>query len=123
MIDGSGSIATERLATLAFAQLDRLEARAAALLDVNRPLVHAFLRGRPEIEVVLPRSSTVVFPRIRGVGDTSAFAERLLADRGTAIVPGRFFEAPAHFRLGFGGPSEIVRAGLEQLGTMLDSAG
>ena len=48
-------------------------------------------------------------------GDTSAFAERLLAEHGTAIVPGKFFEAPAHFRLGFGGPSEVVRAGLEQL--------
>ncbi len=123
VIDGSGSIATERLATLAFAQLDRLEARAATLLAVNRPLVHEFLRGRPEIEVVLPRSSTVVFPRIRGVQDTSAFAERLFADRGTAIVPGRFFEAPAHFRLGFGGPSEVVRTGLEQLGAALDGLG
>jgi aspartate/methionine/tyrosine aminotransferase len=120
VIDGSGSIATERLATLAFAQLDRLEARTAALLGANRPLVHHFLRGRPEIDVVLPRNSTVVFPRIRAVHDTSAFAERLLADRGTAIVPGRFFEAPAHFRLGFGGPTEAVRGGLAQLGAALD---
>jgi len=122
VIDGSGSIATERLATLAFAQLGRLEARAAALLGVNRPLVHAFLRGRPEIDVVLPRNSTVVFPRLRSVRDTSKFAERLLADYGTAIVPGRFFEAPAHFRLGFGGPTEIVRAGLEHIGRALDTA-
>jgi aspartate/methionine/tyrosine aminotransferase len=122
VIDGSGSIATERLATLAFAQLDRLEARAAALLGVNRPLVHAFLRGRPDIDVVLPRNSTVVFPRLRGVRDTSVFAERLLADHGTAIVPGRFFEAPAHFRLGFGGTTDVVRAGLVHLGMALDRA-
>jgi len=120
VIDGSGSIAAERLGTLAFAQLGRLEARTAALLAVNRPLVHEFLRARPELEVVLPRNSTVVFPRIRGVDDTSAFAEHLLADRGTAIVPGRFFEAPAHFRLGFGGPTDVVRAGLEHLGAALD---
>jgi aspartate/methionine/tyrosine aminotransferase len=121
VIDGSGSIATERLATLAFAQLDRLEVRTTALLGVNRPLVHEFLRGRRELEVVLPRNSTVVFPRIRGVRDTGAFAERLLAERGTAIVPGRFFEAPAHFRLGFGGPGEVVEAGLAQLGAALDA--
>jgi aspartate/methionine/tyrosine aminotransferase len=120
VIDGSGSIATERLATLAFAQLNRLEARATALLDVNRPLVHDFLRGRAELDAVLPRNSTVVFPRLRAVHDTTAFAERLLADRDTAIVPGRFFEAPAHFRLGFGGPSEVVRAGLAHLGAALD---
>jgi aspartate/methionine/tyrosine aminotransferase len=120
VIDGSGSIAAERLATLAFAQLDRLEARAGALLDVNRPLVHHFLRGRPEIDVVLPRNSTVVFPRLRDRPDSSSFAERLLADRRTAIVPGHFFEAPAHFRLGFGGPTEIVRAGLAHLAAALD---
>jgi aspartate/methionine/tyrosine aminotransferase len=120
VIDGSGSIATERLATLAFAQLDRLEDRTTALLEVNRPLVHEFLRRRPEIEVVLPRNSTVVFPRIRGVRDTSAFAERLLTDHGTAVVPGRFFEAPAHFRLGFGGPTELVRGGLARIGAALD---
>jgi hypothetical protein len=121
VIDGSGSIAAERLATLAFSQLDRLEARGAALLATNLPLVHAFLSGRAEIEVLLPHSSTVVFPRIRGVHDASTFAERLLAERGTAIVPGRFFEAPSHFRLGFGGPSEVVRAGLAQLGAALDA--
>ena len=120
VIDGSGSIATERLATLAFAQLDRLQARAGEILGVNRPLVHEFLRGRPEIDVVLPRNSTVVFPRIRGVSDTSTFAQRLLADRGTAIVPGRFFEAPAHFRLGFGGPTDVVRAGLSHLEAALN---
>ena len=123
VIDGSGSVAAERLATLAFAQLDRLASRAAALLAVNRPIVHEFLRGRPDLEVVVPRNSTVVFPRIRGVQDTSAFAERLLAERATAVVPGRFFESPAHFRLGFGGPTETVRAGLAQLTAALNALG
>ena len=56
VIDGSGPIAAERLATLAFAQLDRLEARGAALLAINRPLVHEFLRGRAEIEVLAART-------------------------------------------------------------------
>ena len=37
VIDGSGSIAAERLATLAFAQLDRLEARTATTLSRQSP--------------------------------------------------------------------------------------
>ena len=61
-----------------------------------------------------------MFPRIRGVQDTSAFAERLLREHGTAVVPGRFFEAPAHFRLGFGGPTPLVKEGLNRLGAALD---
>jgi aspartate/methionine/tyrosine aminotransferase len=120
VIDGSGSIATERLATLAFAQLDRLEVRALALLETNRTLAHDFLRRRTSLDVVLPRRSTIVFPRLRHVRDTTAFAERLFVEHGTAIVPGRFFDAPEHFRLGFGGPTHVVEEGLKRIGIVLD---
>jgi len=121
VIDGNGSIVAERLATLAFAQLDRLAGRAAALLSANTALAREFFAARPELEVVLPQRGTVAFPRIRGVADTSVFAERLMTERETAIVPGRFFEAPAHFRLGFGGPTEIVREGLARVVAALDA--
>ena len=120
VIDGTGSIVAERLATLAFSQLDRLIARSAALLAVNGPLVREFLHTRPEIEVVEPRGGTVVFPRLRDVADSSRFAERLLRERETAIVPGRFFEAPAHFRVGFGGETDALRGGLDALDAALD---
>ena len=123
VIDGTGSIAAERLAVLAFAQLQRLAARAASLVETNAGLVRTFLRGRRDLEVVLPRVSTVLFPRLKGVDDTSAFADRLLTERGTAIVPGRFFEAPGHFRLGFGTSPDVVRGGLEQLSAALDERG
>ena len=123
VIDGSGSVAAEQLATLAFAQLDKLEARKAAILSRNRPLVHDFIRNRPDLEACCPRNSTVVFPRIRGLDDTTAFAERLLTERGTAVVPGRYFDAPAHVRLGFGGPTAALQAGLERLGAALDALG
>ena len=69
----------------------------------------------------MPANSTVVFPRIRGLKDTSEFVERLLNERGTAIVPGRYFDLPAHIRLGFGGPTAALQAGLERLGAALDA--
>jgi aspartate/methionine/tyrosine aminotransferase len=119
VIDGTGSIVAERIATLAFAQMPRLAARAAALIAANTSLVRACLDGQDRLELVRPRLSTVLFPRLRGVSDTSAFAERLLDERQTAVVPGRFFEAPAHFRIGLGTRSEVVRGGLEQLAAAL----
>jgi len=119
VVDGSGSIVTERLGTLAFEHLDRLIARTTALLDVNRPIARRFLESRPELEWV-DGGGTVVFPRVRGVPDTSVLADRLFAERDTAIVPGRFFEAPAHFRLGFGGPSGDLTGGLDALAAALD---
>ena len=61
-----------------------------------------------------------MFPRVKGIVDTMEFAERLLSVRDTAVVPGRFFQAPAHIRVGFGGPTDTLRAGLDALGRALD---
>jgi hypothetical protein len=41
----------------------------------------------------------------------------------TSVVPGKFFEMPRHFRLGIGGETEELRAGLERLGAALDEFG
>jgi aspartate/methionine/tyrosine aminotransferase len=120
VIDGTGSIVAERLATLAFAQLPRLAARAHELLVENGALVRAFLDSRDDIDAVVPSISTVIFPRLLGETDTTAFADRLLSERATAVVPGRFFEAAGHFRLGLGTATTTLRGGLEQLGHALD---
>jgi aspartate/methionine/tyrosine aminotransferase len=38
----------------------------------------------------------------------------------TSVVPGRFFEMPEHFRLGFAGDTNVLESGLERLGAALD---
>jgi len=119
VVDGTGSIVAERLATLAFQQLDRLRDRARAVLTRNKAVADAFLQARDDLEWV-PSAGTIVFPRIKGVDDAGPFVERLMEERRTAVGPGRFFEAPAHFRVGYGGDSEKIRAGLERLGAALD---
>jgi hypothetical protein len=118
IVDGTGSIVAERLGRLAFDHLDRLTTRARGILATNAALVKAFLASRPELEWIAPLG-TVVFPRIKGMADATAFADRLMRERQTAVVPGRFFEAPAHFRLGFGGDTAALQGGLEQLGDAL----
>jgi aspartate/methionine/tyrosine aminotransferase len=121
VMDGAGSIVTARLATLAFSQIDRLSSRARAILHANQPLVREFLQSRAELEWVQSDGATVVFPRIRGIDDATRFAERLLAERETAVVPGRFFDAPAHFRLGFGGSTDVLVDGLAALSAALEA--
>ena len=96
-------------------------ARTRQLLDANGAVMNAFLQSRRDLEYVPPEGGTVAFPRIRGVNDTRAFAERLHADRDTAIVPGRFFDAPAHFRVGFSGAPDALEEGLSRLGQALDA--
>ena len=48
------------------------------------------------------------------------FVERLMQERRTAVGPGRFFDAPAHFRLGYGGDADKIRGGLDRLTAALD---
>ena len=103
IVDGSGPFPTERLSVLAFSMLGRLAARAKGILTVNGRVVREFLASRSDLEAVLPQAGTVVFPSIRGVADAGPFVERLARDFETDVVPGHFFQAPAHFRIAFGG--------------------
>ena len=119
VVDGSGSIVAERLATLAFQQLDALTTRARAILARNKTFADRFLQSRKDLEWV-PSAGTIVFPRIRGVADAGVFVDRLMRERQTALGPGAFFDAPAHFRLGYGGSTEQIRSGLERVAAALD---
>ena len=120
VVDGTGSIVAERLAVLAFEHLDTLYLRARAILAHNKALADAFLQSRRELEWV-PSSGTIVFPRIKGMSDAGPFVDRLMREHRTALGPGAFFEAPAHFRLGYGGDTDRIREGLSRVGAALDS--
>ncbi len=120
IVDGSGPFPAERLSVLALAQIDRLAARARSILEPNFRTIGDFLSSRAELECMLPAGGTVVFPRLKGVDDASAFVERLARDFETGIVPGAFFQAPAHVRIGFGGRSDVLAEGLARIGRALD---
>jgi len=120
VVDGTGSIVAERLATLAFEHLETLRGRAVRIMARNKEIADAFLQSRRDLEWA-PSAGTIVFPRIRGVEDATPFVERLMRERRTAVGPGVFFEAPAHFRLGYGGNTETIRAGLAHLAAALDA--
>src|ERR1051325_869943 len=109
----------ERLSLVALGQLPEIAERAKRRLDKHRELLNQFLDSRADLESVRPSSGSIMFPRVR-----EASCERLcslLRDKyETSVVPGRFFEQPAHFRIGMGGDSETFVEGLDRLGRALD---
>lgn len=114
-----GSVPSDSLAVAAFRQLQRLEARTRAILDPNVRMIHEFLRDHEDLlECVVPPRAMKVFPRLRKEEDSQALHDRLRA-LATSIVPGRFFELPRHFRLGFAVLPEDVREGLRRLSQVL----
>ena len=60
-----------------------------------------------------------MFPRVRG--ESAAELIALLRQKyETSVVPGSFFEMPAHFRIGLGGETETLLEGLDRFGRALD---
>lgn len=115
IVDGSGAFPPEQLAVRAFARLDELRVRARTILSRNLALVEGALASHPRIEWLRPAAGTTAFPRIKGVDDTSALVERLIADYDTVAVPGHYFQAPQHIRISFGGEEAMLVEALSRL--------
>jgi len=112
----------ERLSVVAMQQLEEIGARAKQLFDRNRQLLNEFLDTREDLEAVRPEFGTVMFPRVRG-GSSEELCRVLREKYETTVVPGRFFEMPAHFRIGIAGETSTLQEGLERLGKALDEFG
>lgn len=118
VVDVSGPLPAERLAALAFAQLDRLAQRARAIVEANRSVLRDRLLGHPALATP-PPAATLAFPRFRDGRDAAPFVRELFERDGVAVVPGDFFGMPSHFRVSSGGSPEAFREGMEALSRRL----
>lgn len=111
--------AGERLSVVALQQLPAIAARAQTRLDKHRQLLNHFLDDRDDLEAVRPPFGSIMFPRVKHAS-SDRVCDLLREKYETSVVPGSFFEMPAHFRLGMGGDSETFVEGLDRLGRALD---
>jgi capreomycidine synthase len=106
---------------------ERVVERVDRLLDVrlsqarhNRRLVADWAaEHRDEVELTLPRGGVTAFPRLAGIGDVTGLCHALARERRVLLVPGECFGYPDRVRLGFGGPTDRLQAGLEHLTDLL----
>lgn len=109
----------ERLACIAFAHLDEVAGDTPALLRRNRAAFNAFLAGCADLACAPAEHGITAFPRWSG-GDTERLDALLRERYDTAVVAGRWFEMPDHFRLGFALPEKDFDEALSRLGAALD---
>lgn len=100
--------------------LAALKQRATEVSTTQLPIVEAWIAARDDVQWHRPDVGVVGFLRLP-MADTQPFVERLLAERDTLVVPGAFFGAPDHVRLGFGGDRATLEQGLTHLGSALDA--
>lgn len=112
----------ERVSVVAFRHLDCLRDRARALLAVNRRALDAFYDARDDLDAPRFAWGTTSFPRVRA-GGVDRLCELLREKYETTVVPGAFFGAADHVRVGLTCDAETFAAGLERLGAALDELG
>jgi aspartate/methionine/tyrosine aminotransferase len=78
-----------------------------------------FLNSRDDLEYVLSNHGTTAFPRLKR-GSVEELFDLLKAKYEAAVVPGKFFGMPQHFRVGIGGNTEMTQEALSRLGQALD---
>ncbi|MEP6707327.1 MAG: aminotransferase class I/II-fold pyridoxal phosphate-dependent enzyme [Pyrinomonadaceae bacterium] len=120
IFDGVGPHPTERLSVVALEQLPHIAARAQGILGSNRASLNEFLDTRNDLHAIRTDTGTTSFPLLRH-GDVETLCTLLNEKYETAIVPGKFFEMPQHFRIGICCPPETFKTGLERLASALDS--
>ena len=109
----------ERLACIAFEHIDSVIGDKPAMLAANRERWNAFAATRTDLECMTAEHGITAFPCWSG-GDTERLNEHLRERYDTAVVPGRWFEMPDHFRVGFGLPTGEFEEGLNRLGAALE---
>ena len=109
----------ERLSCIALQHLGQIAVHARQLLAANSELLNSFFASRDDLDWMEHRFGTVSFPRLKR-GDADELCALLQEKYETSVVPGRFFDAPQHIRIGLGGETTTLAAGLERLGRALD---
>ena len=109
---------SERLAARALDAADSLLAAGRERVLRNADLVTRFVESNQRLSWVRPDAGTVGFVRL-DTGNVDEFIDYMLTEYDTLVVPGRFFGAPHHFRIGFGMNERVLAEGLRRLGSAL----
>jgi aspartate/methionine/tyrosine aminotransferase len=109
----------ERLSVVALSKLPKFINRAKRILESNRAVLNEFFDSREELRVVRTDSGTTSFPLLMK-GRVEDLCTLLHEKYDTAVVPGRFFESPQHFRIGMCAEPGLFKIGVERLGAALD---
>jgi aspartate/methionine/tyrosine aminotransferase len=109
----------ERLACIAFDHINQVIGDDPVMLARNRTRWNDFVGSRDDLDCIPAEHGITAFPRWFG-GDTERLDGHLRERYDTAVVPGRWFEMPDHFRVGFGLPNAEFDEALNRLGAALD---
>jgi capreomycidine synthase len=112
----------EAIATKVVQAADAFVGHRAQQARHNLRLVDSWIESEGEqLSWMRPHGGVCGLIRLAGVQDTESFCMELLHRHGTLLVPGRAFDEPDAVRLGFGGSTQSLVAGLGRVSELLHS--
>jgi aspartate aminotransferase len=90
----------------------------------RRDFIHPAIASIPRVTCVEPEGGFYLFPSVARylsaeIPNTVELAQRLLAEKGVAVVPGEGFGAPGYLRISFARSMEELRAGAQRIAAFL----
>ena len=115
---------SEVLADIALERRPKLLERTRFLLNERWPALEDWAATHSrELHWTPPQAGAICFFSYRFPIDSWPLVERLIRDYSAMVVPGIHFKTERHLRIGFGGPPNILHAGLAGLDRLLASLG
>ena len=109
---------TERLSARALDKAGVMLEQGRQRVDRNRLIVADFIAAQPRLSWAPPLGGPMGFVRLEG-GSVNELVERLESEYETLVAPGRFFDMPDYFRIGFGMDTPQLEGGLERIAEAL----
>jgi len=99
----------------------RILGRTRGILQKNLPVVKAWVdRNRNNFSFRPPRAGAIAYVKYNLKINSSEFAERLLKEKSTLVVPGDHFGMDGYLRIGYGSPEDYLTAGLKRIDELVE---
>jgi aspartate/methionine/tyrosine aminotransferase len=104
----------ELLSVAVLHNMEAVREYSRVTVEADRQALDEFLDDERGVSAVRTDWGTTALVRLVR-GNAAAFVETLRAAHDTTVVPGAFFGAPDHFRIGMGVDSEMFAEGLRRI--------
>jgi aspartate/methionine/tyrosine aminotransferase len=99
----------------------KILARTRGILQKNLPIIEAWInKSRDNFSFIPPRAGAIAYVKYNLKINSSEFAERLLKEKSTLVVPGDHFGMDGYLRIGYGPPEEYLTAGLTRIDELVE---
>ncbi len=116
----SVGIINDHLAAIALENKDKLLARSQDITRGNLSLLEKWVDEQPRISWLKPSAGTTAMLKIETTMTSREFCLKLLEETGVMLTPGDAFDMEGYARIGFANSPQVLRDGLEKMGTFLE---